>query len=247
MPASDGDRRGPQAGRVHHGSRGDALPARETDAFDRPARDVEGDDLRSLLDGDAGAGGRPGEARRDPGRVTVARLGLPDRRAHRVGIDARVELPDVVGADQPRVDAEPALGLHGSRQGVLLAGAHREQRAALDVSRVPAAGDLREGLEHAKRVQHHPRARVGGIELPHDPHRPPRAAGRQESPLQHEDVAHALLREVEGDRAAGDPAPDDHHVGGSRRTSACGHQPGRCVFIRVIVASMTGSSRWLAM
>ena len=108
---------------------------------------------------------------------------------------------------------------------VALPGPHRQERAALDVSRV-AAGDLPELLEDAERVENHPGGRLRRVELAHDPHGAARAARRQESPLEHQDVAHALLREVEGDRAARHPAPDDHHVGGPRHGGPPLDHPG---------------------
>ena len=58
--------------------------------------------------------------------------------ADREGVDPGIELADVVGADQSGVDAQRALGLHGSRERGALPGAHREEGAALDVPRVAA-------------------------------------------------------------------------------------------------------------
>jgi hypothetical protein len=71
---------------------------------------------------------------------------------------------------------------------------HCQERAALDVSRV-AAGDLPELLEDAQRVENHSGGRLGRVELAHDPHGAAGAARREESPLEHQDVAHALLGE----------------------------------------------------
>ena len=176
----------------------------QTDGRDPVRGDLETDHLGAPARWRRRPARRPGEAVGHAGRIAVAGLGLPDRRADRERVDPGVQHPDVVRPDEPRVDAERALGLHRLRQRLALAGPHREERAALDVSRV-AASDLPELLEDAERVEDHPGGRLGRVELTHDPTRA--ASRREESTLEHEDVAHALLGEVEAIEQPVTPPP----------------------------------------
>ena len=211
-PAGAREARRPQAG-----AQGDRL------ALDRPVRGphpvhapVADEDLLhrdALPEPGAGGGGELGQRERDPARVHGRVLRIVDGAHEAGGIDERLHAPDLLRAQLVRLHAVVVRhrGLVAQLGHPLGHARHGERAAAVEADVEPGLGlearvDLgRVGRDLGQRVRG-PRAREQPGGVPVRPRRQARA-------LEHDDVALAARREVEGHARADDPATDHDHAG----------------------------------
>ena len=143
---------------------------------------------------------------RGPVRIEVPVARKMNGPVERVGRDRGHEPAGFLGADDARVEADPAGPAGRPLQFPELLQGRREAQAA---DRLERAQTLVQ-LDAVATEPHHRRRRVEGG---HETGRLARGAGRQLRLLDEQDVGPAGEGQVVGDAAPGDPASDHHHPG----------------------------------
>ena len=144
-------------------------------------------------------------------------------RQHVVEADQRIQLADLVGRQEPARHSEPVLQLDALLEGRdVLGRRQREQVADLVQIDLPA-GTLAEVHERIDAAHRDADVELVGELRSHPARRPRRRAGRECVALEKQHVAHARLREVEGDARPHHTASDDHDLRPLGQRSA--HEP----------------------
>ena len=194
------------AGVDHH--LGLDVPAVGLDAAHAAAGDVDRGHARVGVDVAAALARALGERVGQQARVEVAVGRQPRGAEHAVGGHEREALLRLLGGEQLERQPERLRPARLAARLLPALGRGRQpQPAALD----PAAVERPVELD---RVHHHPRQRHRAAQLPDEPRRVERRAGRQLRALDEHHVLPAQLGEVVGDRAAAHAPADDHAAGG---------------------------------
>ena len=193
------------------------VPGDPVDPGHAPAVVGHGRDRRALDDPRAAHPGALRQGHRDVGRIALAVERQVDRSGHALDVQVRIHRGDLGRADLVHFDAEGARERRLPQQFL----APRVGQCDRDRADLPHAGGdagLRLQLDvELGGILGQPRHVLAAPELSDQPGRVPGRAAGQLPPLQQDDVRPPRLREMIGDGAARDAAPDDDRTCALRR------------------------------
>ncbi len=208
----------PLARAERHGLAGD-LSGRGLEPDHAAIFSDEARDAHALANASAAGAGAFGERLREVRGVRLAVAGQPDRGEEIVGVHERPEPPRLGGRDELDLDAEAAGARHRALELDDALGRARDIDAAAGLPAGCLAGLRLERPVKLDAVAAHASHGAGRPHLADEARGVPSGPAGDPPLLQHQHVAPAELRQVIGEAAADDAAPDDHDLG--LRRQAC--------------------------